>query len=141
MIDEVVLADARKEGLQLKLTSLMDRPEIAATGLGAQQVLAALREAGGKVPAAKRTLLRIEAPKPTKKHGKVPAAAEAQQLACDLIGKEVMEQACRAGLEAELRNLAGRAEMRGLPAERLLDALQRSDGLVNKAKVALLSEA
>lgn len=54
---QAVFAQARKEGLELKLTTLSARPEIAAKGFDAQKVLTALRDAGGKVPAAKRALL------------------------------------------------------------------------------------
>jgi len=54
---ESVLVQAHKAGLKLKLTTLLARPEIAATGLDAKKVLAALEKAEGKVPAAKKALL------------------------------------------------------------------------------------
>jgi len=54
---QAVFAQARKEGLGLKVMNLLARPEIAAKGFDAQKLLTALRDAGGKVPAAKRALL------------------------------------------------------------------------------------
>ena len=55
--DTVVFAEAQSEGFELKLTTLLARPEIASKGLDAQIVLAAVRKAGGKVIEAKKTLL------------------------------------------------------------------------------------
>jgi hypothetical protein len=51
------------------------------------------------------------------------------------------KEAHASGLGNALCNLASRAEImsRGFPIERLLAALRESDGLVNKAKIALLS--
>ena len=52
-------------------------------------------------------------------------------------------QAAKLNLETALMNLAAREEIKakGFSAAKLLTALQNSDGLVNKAKVALLAGA
>merc|ERR1711953_774046 len=56
------------------------------------------------------------------------------------ITAEVMQQAESLGLAASLRNLASRPEIMSskLPGYKLLEALKACDGLVNKAKTALL---
>jgi hypothetical protein len=54
--------------------------------------------------------------------------------------KALLEEADAMGLGSALRNLAGREDIikRGFPLERLFDVLRENDGLVNKAKSALL---
>merc|ERR1711953_632837 len=56
------------------------------------------------------------------------------------ITAEVMQQAESLGLAASLRNLASRPEIVSskLHGDKLLEALKACDGLVNKAKTALL---
>merc|ERR1712060_352346 len=56
------------------------------------------------------------------------------------IEQSVLEEARNLELESALRNLAGRKEIASgyFSARRMLDALKTHDGLVNKAKDALL---
>lgn len=54
------------------------------------------------------------------------------------IDAAVLAQAQKLNMETALRNLSKRAEMKTFSSEKLLKALQDSNGLVNKAKVALM---
>lgn len=89
------------------------------------------------------------APKPPAKSGggaakgEAPAAKRGRKVATPqgpALEEKVLQRARELGMEDPLRNLAGRREVAslGLPGQKLLDALQKSCGLVNKAKAALL---
>jgi len=54
------------------------------------------------------------------------------------VAPEILEKASSLKLESALKNLASRKEMQHIGADKMLDALQNSGGLVNKAKAALL---
>jgi len=58
-----------------------------------------------------------------------------------LLSEAVLNRAKELGMTSALQNLSSRAEIisTGLSAEALLDALVKADGLVNKAKSAILS--
>jgi len=64
----------------------------------------------------------------------------AEQKADSLLDASTVEQATKLGLVKALQNLAGRAELagKGLAGPILLEALQKSGGLVNPAKRLLL---
>merc|ERR1712048_863385 len=80
---------------------------------------------------------------------KAPAAKSKKEVAngkketpvnCLEISAELMQQAESLGYGASLRNLASRPEIMSssLSGDKLLEALKACDGLVNKAKTALL---
>ena len=50
----------------------------------------------------------------------------------------VLDEASKLNLKSALKNLATRPDVQNFPAEKLLNALKRSRGLVNKAKAALM---
>lgn len=54
------------------------------------------------------------------------------------IDAEVLAKASKLNLEPQLKNLAARAEMKGISSDKLLKALESSNGLVNSAKAKLL---
>lgn len=51
---------------------------------------------------------------------------------------EIMAKASKLNLELQLKNLASRADMKGISPDKLLTALENSNGLVNRAKAAIL---
>jgi len=59
----------------------------------------------------------------------------------DEIDPTVLKTAQGLGFESQLKNLVSRAELKGTSADAMLKALQNCDGLVNKAKNALLAGA
>merc|ERR1712176_648161 len=73
-----------------------------------------------------------------KAKGKAKAKADAPR---DELDAEVLKSAKDLGFETALRNLASREELKGKHAAEMLRALQNSNGLVNKAKAALLAGA
>merc|ERR1712232_546500 len=73
-----------------------------------------------------------------KAKGKAKAKTDAPK---DDLDPEVLKSAKDLGFETALRNLASREELKGKSAAEMLRALQNSNGLVNKAKAALLAGA
>lgn len=69
------------------------------------------------------------------------AAATASTLDAKSIDESVLKRAAELGMTKGLHNLASRADVisKGLSSEQLLDALITADGLVNKAKNAIVS--
>ena len=105
------------------------------------------REAGGEGedarPAPEKAAKKREAAAPK---GEAPAAKRGRKVATPQglqLEEKVLQKARELGMEAPLRNLAGRGEVAslGLPGQQVLDALEKSCGLVNKAKAALLAIA
>ena len=95
------------------------------------------------VPGPRGAPAPAPAPVPGPQAALVPGPQEAERLQGVPLADDVLTRARGAGLEAALRNLAGRLELsarEGLTAENLLEALVGSSGLVNKAKYALLGE-
>jgi len=143
--DRDVLAVAEKEGLELKLKTMMANPNISGD---AQTLLDALRKAGGKVSDAKRALLARDAsPKSRKmsrqedsevvsgaspqKKRKLSSAAESDE--------DVHAVAKKQGLELKLKAMIANPNISG-DARTLLDALLKVGGKVADAKRALLGE-
>jgi len=81
-------------------------------------------------------------PKKARKEEAAPKKApkKAGKPQAPVIEPDVLKKAQGLGLESSLQNLLGRPEItaKDLPQAKLLDALQKNDGLVNKAKHALL---
>jgi len=69
------------------------------------------------------------------------AAATTSMLDAKSINEDVLKRAAELGMTKGLHNLASRADIisKGLSSEQLLEALIAADGLVNKAKNAILS--
>merc|ERR1712070_70747 len=67
--------------------------------------------------------------------GKKAASATSQGSAIDA---EIMKQATALNMGGALKNLAERKDVSHFSADKLLDALKTNEGLVNKAKAALL---
>lgn len=54
------------------------------------------------------------------------------------IDATVLAQASKLGMEGSLKNLALREDMKNIPSAKLLTALQNANGLVNKARLAIM---
>lgn len=76
----------------------------------------------------------------SKKHAKGRCSKADKTAPQPVLDATVLREAEKLGYDASLRNLASRPEIiaRGIKARIMLEALKRSDGLVNKAKNALL---
>jgi len=86
--------------------------------------------------------------KPAEKENQSPAPKKAKvgkagKPAEPVIDADVLKKAQNLGLESSLKNLMARPEVsaQGLPHAKLLGELEKADGLVNKAKRALLGGA
>merc|ERR1719443_1872161 len=86
--------------------------------------------------------------KPAEKENHAPAPKKAKvgkagKPAEPVIDADVLKKAQNLGLESSLKNLMARPEVsaQGLPHAKLLGELEKADGLVNKAKRALLGGA
>ena len=95
---------------------------------------AAKRKADGASPPAEKA---------AKKAGRTAKGKAAAEPVGAALNAEVLKQAEDAGLVSSLKNLAARKEVmdKGCDGSMILKALQAADGLVNKAKAALLGGA
>lgn len=86
-------------------------------------------------PPAKKS--KVQKPAKADKPTKVAKGAKPQ---APIIEPDVLKKAQSLNLEADLKNLMVRSEIaaKDFPQAKLLDELQKADGLVNKAKYALL---
>jgi len=86
-------------------------------------------------PPAKKT--KVQKPAKADKPAKVAKGAKPQ---APIIEPDVLKKAQSLNLEADLKNLMVRPEIaaKDFPQAKMLDELQKADGLVNKAKYALL---
>merc|ERR1712048_1299024 len=105
-------------------------------------------ESPKKTPKAAENKLAENKPAENKPAGKAKASPKAKGKAKakadaprDELDAEVLKSAKDLGFETALRNLASREELKGKHAAEMLRALQNSNGLVNKAKAALLAGA
>jgi len=95
-------------------------------------------ESEKKTPSKKRALPERSTPSPAAKAKKVSKKSSASKEV--EIDANVLKEAENLKLVAQIKNLLGRPEIvsSGKSHKEMLDALKNSDGLVNKAKAALL---
>lgn len=94
-----------------------------------------------KESATKRKATDGEGSSPEAKKAKVGKAGKAAKPQAPVIDADVLKKAESLGLAANLMNLISRPEVSLFPHAKLLAALEKSDGLVNKAKHVLLGGA
>merc|ERR1719400_187034 len=90
----------------------------------------------------KRDIGKSQVAKPAKRERAVAtpmSKMSSKQIGIEL-GDVILAKAREAGYESQLKNLALRPDVvaSGNPADKLLEALEASNGLVNQAKRALL---
>jgi len=90
-----------------------------------------------KIPRHQPKKTKVQKPAKADKPAKVAKGAKPQ---APIIEPDVLKKAQSLNLEADLKNLMVRPEIaaKDFPQAKMLDELQKADGLVNKAKYALL---
>lgn len=118
-------------------------PVVEAPAVPAKVAVANHAEVSPKAKRQKRAEPDSAEKKPTASKRGRPSKAASVEAAGVALDDNVISDASKLGFESQLRNLAGRLDVisSGKKGSELLAALERSGGLVNAAKQALLSGA
>jgi len=90
--------------------------------------------------AAKETAAKVASP-PKKGRGRGAKPKEAEPEAPSALDASILAEAEKLGFKSAIQNLASRVADKGFTGKQMLEALRDGNGLVNKAKNALLAGA